>query len=49
MRSMVWSRKRRSASEKLKLSEEDLENISLAAWLKAIEQTAGKPVQVVKK
>ena len=45
---LAWEA-RRSASEKLKLSEEDLENISLAAWLKAIEQTAGKPVQVVKK
>jgi len=38
---------RRAASEKGSLGEEDLQNISLAAWLEAIEQCTGKPIQVV--
>jgi hypothetical protein len=45
---LAWE-DRRAASEKGKLSEEDVENISLAAWLTAVEQTTGKPIQVVKK
>ncbi|MBN1358788.1 hypothetical protein JW988_08480 [Candidatus Bathyarchaeota archaeon] len=40
---------RRAASEKQKLSEEDLQNISLGAWLQAIEKKTGKPITVVKK
>ena len=44
---LAWEA-RRAASEKGKLSEEDLRNISLAAWLKAVEQQTGKPIQVVK-
>ena len=43
---LAWEA-RRAASEKGKLSEEDLRNISLAAWLKAVEQQTGKPIQVV--
>lgn len=39
---------RRAASEKGSLSEEDLRNISLAAWLEAVEQHTGKPIQVVR-
>lgn len=45
---LAWE-DRRVASERQKLSAEDLENISLAAWLKAIEKKTGKPIQVVKK
>ena len=44
---LAWEA-RRAASEKGKLSEEDLRNISLAAWLKAVEQQTGKPIQGVK-
>ena len=44
---LAWEA-RRAASEKGKLSEEDLRNISLAAWLKAVERQTGKPIQVVK-
>jgi len=40
---------RREASEKGSLSEEDLRNISLGAWLDAVEQQTGKSIQVVKK
>ena len=43
---LVWEA-RREASEKGSLSEEDLRNISLAAWLKALEKQTGKPIQVV--
>ena len=43
---LAWEA-RRAASEKGKLSEEDLRNISLAAWLKAVEQQTGKPIKVV--
>jgi hypothetical protein len=44
---LAWEA-RRAASEKGKLSEEDLRNISLAAWLEAVEKQTGKPIQVVK-
>lgn len=44
---LAWEA-RRAASEKGKLSEEDLRNISLAAWLEAVEKKTGKPIQVVK-
>jgi len=44
---LAWEA-RRTASEKGKLSEEDLRNISLAAWLEAVEKQTGKPIQVVK-
>ena len=45
---LAWEA-RRAASEKSSLSEEDLQNISLAAWLQAIENKTGKPIIVVKK
>jgi hypothetical protein len=45
---LAWEA-RREASEKGSLSEEDLRNISLAAWLDAVEQQTGKSIQVVKK
>ena len=45
---LAWEA-RRAASEKHSLSEEDLQNISLAAWLQAIENKTGKPIIVVKK
>lgn len=45
---LAWEA-RRAASEKGSLSEEDLRNISLIAWLKAIKECTGKPIQVVKK
>ena len=45
---LAWEA-RRVASEKSSLSEEDLQNISLAAWLQAIENKTGKPIIVVKK
>ena len=38
---------RRAASEKRKLSDEDVENISLKAWLDAMKQCTGKPIQIV--
>lgn len=44
---LAWEA-RRAASEKGKLSEEDLRNISLAAWLEAVEKQTGKPIQVVR-
>jgi hypothetical protein len=40
---------RRAASERRKLSREDLANISLAAWLEAVKQKTGKPIQAIKK
>jgi len=43
---LAWEA-RRAASEKGNLSEDNLRNISLAAWLKAIEQCTSKPIQVV--
>jgi hypothetical protein len=43
---LAWEA-RREASEKGSLSEEDLRNISLAAWMDAVEQQTGKPIQVV--
>jgi hypothetical protein len=43
---LAWNM-RRTASEKRKLSDEDVENISLKAWLDAIKQCTGKPIQVV--
>jgi len=42
---LAWEA-RRAASEKGSLSEEDLRSISLAAWLDAIKQCTGKPIQV---
>ena len=45
---LAWEA-RREASEKGSLSEEDLRNISLGAWLDAVEKHTGKPIQVVKK
>ena len=38
---------RRVESEKRRLNEEELRNISLAAWLDAVKQCTGKPIQVV--
>jgi len=43
---LAWEA-RRAASEKGRLSEEDLRRISLAAWLTAVEQCTRKPIQVV--
>jgi hypothetical protein len=43
---LAWDA-RRLASEKRKLSEEDVQNISLAAWLDAVKQCTGKQIQVV--
>jgi len=43
---LVWN-KRRAASEKGRLSEEDLHRVSFEAWLQAIEQCTGKRVKVV--
>lgn len=40
---------RREASEKRGLSEDELRDISLAAWFDAVEKYTGKPIQVVKK
>lgn len=45
---IVWNM-RRAASEKGKLSEADLQGISLEAWFEAVKQRTGKMVQVVKK
>jgi len=43
---LAWEA-RRAASEKGNLSEDNLRNISLTAWLKAIEHCTSKPIQVV--
>jgi hypothetical protein len=43
---LAWTM-RRAASEKRPPTDEDLENISLKAWLDAIKQCTGKPVQVL--
>lgn len=43
---LVWNM-RRAASEKGKLGEEDVRRISLEAWLQAVKQRIGKPIQVV--
>jgi len=45
---LAWAT-RHSASEKGKLSEEDLRRISLVAWLDAIKRSTGKEIQVVSK
>jgi hypothetical protein len=45
---LAWDA-RRAASEKGSLSEEDLRNISLAAWLEAVKQSTGKEIQMVSK
>ena len=45
---LAWEA-RCAASEKRKLSREDLANISLAAWLEAVKQKTGKPIQAIKK
>ena len=43
---LVWAM-RREVSEKTKLGEEDLCRISLEAWLQAVKQRTGKPIQVM--
>ena len=43
---LAWEA-RHAASERGSLSEEDLRNISLKAWLDAIKQCTGKPIRVV--
>jgi hypothetical protein len=43
---LAWEA-RHAASERGSLSEEDLRNISLKAWLDAVKQCTGKPIQVV--
>jgi hypothetical protein len=43
---LAWEA-RHAASEKGSLSDEDLRRISLAAWLEAVKQKTGKPIQVV--
>lgn len=43
---LAWEA-RRTASEKGSLSEDDVRNISLAAWLEAIKRCTGKPIQIV--
>jgi hypothetical protein len=43
---LAWTM-RREASEEQSLSEEDIQNISLRAWLEAIKQCTGKPIQAV--
>jgi hypothetical protein len=45
---LAWEA-RREASETRSLSEGELRDISLGAWLDAVEKHTGKPVQVVKK
>jgi hypothetical protein len=45
---LAWDAKR-AASEKGSLSEEDLRNVSLRAWLEAVRQRTGKEIQVVSK
>jgi hypothetical protein len=44
----VWTM-RRAAAEKGKLGEEDVRRVSFEAWLQAVKQCTGKPVQVVVK
>ena len=45
---LVWN-KRRSASERGGLGEEELRRVSFEAWLQAVKQCTGKSVQVVTK
>ena len=45
---LVWN-KRRSASERGGLGEEELRRVSFEAWLQAVRQCTGKSVQVVTK
>ena len=45
---LAWDA-RRSASERGNLSEDDLRNISLLAWLDAIKKCTGKKIIVVSK
>jgi hypothetical protein len=45
---LAWEA-RREASEKHSLGEGELRDISLGAWLDAVEKHTGKPIQVVKK
>ncbi|TRO50180.1 hypothetical protein E2P63_06815 [Candidatus Bathyarchaeota archaeon] len=45
---LAWEA-RRVASETRKLSRDDLANISLTAWLEAVKQKTGKPLEVIKK
>jgi len=40
---------RRAASEKGRMSEQEMQTISFAAWLEAVKKKTGKPIQVVKK
>jgi hypothetical protein len=43
---LAWDM-RRVASEKHQLTDVDLENISLKAWLEAIKDCTGRPIQIV--
>jgi hypothetical protein len=43
---LAWDA-RRTASEKRKLTEEEIQNISLSTWLEAIKKCTGKPIQIV--
>jgi hypothetical protein len=43
---LVWNA-RRAASEKGKLGEVDAHRVSFEAWLQAVKQCTGKPIQVV--
>jgi len=45
---LAWN-VRHSESEKGKLGEADLRRISFEAWLEAVKQHTGKPIQVVEK
>lgn len=45
---LAWEA-RREASEKRSLSEDELRDISLAAWFDAVEKYTGKSIQVVKR
>jgi hypothetical protein len=45
---LVWN-KRRSASERGRLSDEELRKVSFEAWLQAVKQCTGKAVTIVTK
>ena len=45
---LVW-KMRCAASERGKLGEEELRRVSFEAWLQAVKQCTGKPIQVVVK
>jgi hypothetical protein len=46
---LAWEARREASEKGSSPGEEELRNISQAAWLTAVEQSTGKPVQVVKK